>query len=106
MKKQEKTIKGYFFTNTDTVDIDNKQIGIHYSKTINREFCAGVNHVGTKESVVKATEIARIFCAAPELLIALRRLVSEIEENPTTRDRLCKALSLADLAIAKAEGKK
>lgn len=56
-----------FSVNTDTVDIDRRQIGIHAVETVAREYCAGVNHAGTKESVRRATDIARVMAAAPDL---------------------------------------
>lgn len=46
-----------WYVNTDTVDIANRQIGIHSSRD-KREFCVGVNHLGTKESVSNATKVA------------------------------------------------
>jgi len=62
--QEPKKVKTYYYVNTDTRDIDNKQIGVHCTDTINREFCIGVNHSGTKESVKEATRIAKIIAKA------------------------------------------
>ena len=56
--------KPHYYVNTDTRDIDHKQIGIHCTDTVNREFCIGVNHHGTRESVKEATRIAKIIAKA------------------------------------------
>jgi hypothetical protein len=47
-------------TNTDTVDIANKQIGLTFFGRDNREFHIGIKHVGTKESVNQATKLAQV----------------------------------------------
>jgi len=53
-----------YYVNTDTIDIHNKQIGIHPYDTINREFCIGINHKGTEESVKEATKLAEFIAQA------------------------------------------
>lgn len=82
MKTKSKIEQLEFYCNTDTVDIDNKQIGIHYKYTVGREFCAGVNHKGTKESVARATEVAKLFAAAPQGLAFAKRMAKFFEANP------------------------
>ena len=90
-----------FYVNTDTVDIQNKQIGIHYQNTVNREFCAGVNHIRTKDSVAKASEIANLFAAAPEMLEALRMSLVCLEYREVENHF---AIEAVKAAIAKAKG--
>lgn len=68
-----------YYINTDTVDIDNKQIGISSGRK-NRELCVGVNHLGTKQSVSDATKVAKLFAAAPEMLNALEHCVAYFEK--------------------------
>jgi hypothetical protein len=48
----------WYYVNTDTIDIELKQIGIHKINTVNREHCIGIRHDGTKESVEEATRLA------------------------------------------------
>lgn len=47
-----------YYVNTDTIDIRNKQIGVHSLNSNNREYCIGINHKGTNASVEEATRIA------------------------------------------------
>lgn len=84
-----------FYVNTDTVDISNKQIGISYQNTIAREFCAGVNHKGTRESVHEATRIARLMAYSPEMLKFLTLLVENIDHIKDERLQ-----TIADGALA------
>lgn len=96
-----------FYVNTDSVDIRNKQIGIHFEGTKNREFCAGVNHNGTKESVEKATKIANLLAASPKLLAALKVFVSIerlTDDGPWNDADVDFALEAAREAIKKVEG--
>lgn len=96
-------MKRTFYVNTDSVDIDNRQIGIHVNQCVRREFCAGVSHLGSKESVKEATRIANLFAAAPEMLDSLltaRRLLNELAKGNLYLERgeidkaICKALGL------------
>lgn len=87
------------YVNTDTVDIQNRQIGVHVSNGLDsRELCIGVNHNGTKESVTRATKLARLISAAPELLEALESIENDDGRIPAT------IWELRNVAIWKARG--
>ena len=73
-----------FYSNTDTVDIDNKQIGVS-SGGNNREFCIGVNHSGTKESVKFATQLSKV-CA--EACNKYLQLIKDYDDLKSTLEAL------------------
>ena len=87
-----------FYVNTDTVDIQNKQIGISSGRD-NREFSIGVNHLRTKESVKEATRIARLLAKAPVMLSLIKDLVDQpgqLHEDVCVMKRLIKEIEGRD----------
>ena len=84
-----------FYVNTDTVDMDNKQIGIS-SGGNDREFAIGVNHHGSQESVAKATEIAKVLADAANQHFGTEKTTSPYEHTNT-----CEAMVNAITILAK-----
>lgn len=82
--KKEKEFPEYY-VNTDSIDIENKQIGIHASQCYKREFCIGINHLGNKESVHEATRIAKLISKAPEMYKLIKKL-SLLPSHPDALD--------------------
>jgi len=66
------------YVNTDAVNIRNSSIGIQGLGLYNRELTIEVKHLGTKESVEKATKYAKM------IVDCLNSLDDEIEDpNPS-----------------------
>lgn len=103
--KHSKHTPGPWYLNTDSIDIELKQIGVHPSnEVVNRTNCIGVRHNGTRESVAKATANARLIAAAPELLKTVLELKEFLEAKEADGHCCTQQLIAIDNVLAKATG--
>lgn len=103
-----KHTKGPWHYNTDTVDIDNKSIGVHRpGEPCKRIF---VTHDGTRTGIKQSSADAKLIAAAPEMLEALSIIINNLYAmQPEFSSELDKASykackDAAHAAINKAKG--
>lgn len=100
------------YINTDTVDIDQKCVGLNvYLEGVpadikdhihkNRGLHIQVRHNRDPQTFTQACDVAKLIAAAPEMLQALKTVVSK-----STAPLLFGALVIAEKAITQAEGDK
>lgn len=93
--------------NTDSVDIDDKSLGISaYGEgdlNNNRGLKIQIRHNGDKATFERANELSRLIFAGPEMLAVLKQLHAEILEQGNEGDAA--NASLLYRVIAKAEGR-
>lgn len=95
--------------NTDAVDIRQDSLGMDVGFGSpsplhkNRGLHIQIKHNKDRETFNKAVEVTNLFSAAPDLLVALEKLIMQIDDK-NLQDKFAMSLSYAEVAIRKAKG--